>query len=377
MRILVLNWQDGAHPRAGGAEVHLHEIFRRVAARGHSVTLLCSSFPGAHPEEMRDGIRVLRRGGRFLFNYRVIREYFRVRRGGSFDVVVDDLNKIPFCTPLYVREPLVGIAHHLFGRSIFREAGFPSGVYVYLMERLGLAVYRAARTPFLVVSPSTREEFLRHGFPPKTLGTAYNCVDHDVYNPGGGTKSPTPLLGAMGRLKRYKSVDHLLTALPLIADAAPNVRLVVVGDGDDRPRLERLAHRLGVSARVDFTGYVSQQRKVELLRSMWLKVATSAKEGWGLTVLEANACGTPVLASDVPGLRDSIRDGETGVLYRYGDVGELARKAIRLLQDAAERERLAGNALRFARGFRWDAAAEDTLAFLRRRVGAFSAASDA
>ena len=136
MNILVINWQDWTNPLAGGAESHLRETFRRVVAMGHRVTLFCSSYPGALPEETLDGIRIIRRGGRNTFNFIVPYYYFTLLRKMKFDVVVDDINKIPFYTPLFVREPLVGLAHHFFGSSIFLEAGLIAGSYVRMAEAL-------------------------------------------------------------------------------------------------------------------------------------------------------------------------------------------------------------------------------------------------
>ncbi len=368
MNILVINWQDIRNPLGGGAEVHLHQIFTRIAAKGHSVTLLCSSFPGAPSEETIDGIRVVRRGGRHLFNFTVPSAYRELSHREQFDVVVDDLNKIPFFTPWFVKEPLVGIAHHLFDTSIFRETNGLIASYVYAAERLGLAVYRQSGMPFMVVSPSTQQEFVQRGFSIDRLPLAFNCVDHVRYKQTGVPKNQTPLVGYFGRLKKYKSVDHLLHAMPLVMKKVPDVRLVIMGDGDDRPRLESIARELALTDRVEFTGFVSEEKKVEMLQRMWVKVTTSSKEGWGLTVLEANACGTPVLASNVPGLRDSIKDGETGLLYPYGNIDELANKLTLMLTDSALRSQLAASALLWAKKFDWDVVADDVIEVLKKRT---------
>jgi glycosyltransferase involved in cell wall biosynthesis len=364
MNILVANWQDITNPLAGGAEVHFHEIFSRVVRRGHRVTLCCSSYPGAKADEVIDGIEIVRRGSRPTFNFRFPVTYLASLRRRPFDVVVEDLNKIPLFTPLYVRRPLAGIAHHLFGRTIFQEAGRAVAAYVYGMERLALAYY-ASRIPFMVVSPSTREDLLRRGFLPENLAVIRNCVDHGRYTPGGGEKSPTPLAGAFGRLKKYKSIDHLLRALPDLVRDVPGLRVVIGGEGDDRPRLERIARELGVAGAVEFTGYLSEEEKVALLRRLWVQVVPSSMEGWGLTVVEGNACGTPAIASDVPGLRDAVRENETGLLYPYGDIGALGERLRLVLGDAPLREKLARNAVGWARTFNWDDAADNTIEFLR------------
>ena len=122
----------------------------------------------------------------------------------------------------------------------------------------------------------------------------------------------------------------------------PHLKAVVAGEGDDTDRLTALTHELGLDAAVEFTGYITEAQKVDLLRRAWFTVTTSLKEGWGLTVVEANACGTPSIAADVPGLRDAVREGETGLLYTHGDSAALSACMFRLLEDGALRSRLCG-----------------------------------
>jgi glycosyltransferase involved in cell wall biosynthesis len=368
MRILVINWQDLKNPLSGGAEVHLHEVFSRIASRGHDVTVLCSRPEDAAAEELVDGMHILREGSRALFNFAVPGIYRRIRSGG-FDCVVEDLNKIPFFTPLFVREPLLGIGHHLFKTSIYRETNPLAASDVFGAEKLALRLYSSQHMPFIVNSPSTRDEFLEQGFRPEDITVVYLAVDHTLFRRTGVQKSPTPLVGCFGRLKKYKSLDVLLRALPQVLRRVPELNVIIVGEGDDRPRLERIADEAGVSKQVRFTGFVPNEEKVDLLQRMWFKVATSVKEGWGLTVTEANACGTPVIASNVPGLRDAVKDGETGLLYPFGDVEALAASMLRLLEDASLRDRLSGSALAYASTFTWDAAAEQTLQVLSRVAG--------
>ncbi|HXX63830.1 MAG TPA: glycosyltransferase family 4 protein [Bacteroidota bacterium] len=363
MNILVVNWQDVTHPLSGGAEVHFHEIFSRIARRGHQVTLCCCSFPGAAGREWIDGIEILRRGPRALFSFLFPYVYLRELRARSFDIVIEDLNKIPFFTPFYVKRPLAGIAHHLFRGSIFRETGPVVGSIVYGLESLALASYRT-RMPFCVVSRSTADEFIRYGFPPERIAIVENCVDHQRYFVGNSAKSPAPLIGSFGRLKKYKSVDHFLQALPAVLTIVPDLKAVIAGDGDDLDRLKRMAADLGIRHSVEFTGRLTEDEKVRLLRSLWFTVNTSSKEGWGLTVVEANACGTPAIAADVPGLRDAVKDEETGLLYPYGDIAALSQKILRLLKHPDERQRLRENALVWAASFDWEHAADKTLAFL-------------
>jgi glycosyltransferase involved in cell wall biosynthesis len=365
VKILILNWQDIRNPLGGGAEVHMQEIFSRIAGQGHEVTLYCSQTPGTPREEVIDGIRVIREGGRYFFNFYVAYRYLTRFRKEYFDIVVDDMNKIPFFTPLFVRKPLVVLIHHLFGKSIFSEALFPFALYVYMMEKLAVRLCKKYRVPMFVVSSSTRTEVVENGIVPADIRIVPNCVDHSRYRSLGIPRASYPLIGYFGRLKKYKSVEHLLQAMVIVKNKIPDARLVVIGDGDYRLALENRAKELSLGDAVRFTGYVDETEKVRLLNEVWFLVNTSAKEGWGLTVIEANACGTTVIASDVPGLRDAVKDGETGLLYEYGNVRELSEKIMLLLGDPALRDRLNREARAWSQSFDWQVVANQTVVMMQ------------
>ena len=151
-------------------------------------------------------------------------------------------------------------------------------------------------------------------------------------------------------------------------ERVPDIRLLIIGEGEYRRSLEDLARQLQITDHVQFTGFVDEQTKVRLLQEAWFMVNTSAKEGWGLTVIESNACGTPVLASNVPGLRDAIKDGTTGILYPYGNVGELTQKMVELLTDDVLRARLGQSAVEWAKTFDWNIVAKRTFTLLEQRI---------
>ncbi len=352
MNILVLNWQDIRNPLAGGAETHLHEIFRRVAAAGHAVTLYCSHFEGAKEREMLDGITVLREGARNTFNAYVPKRYLRQFQHEQYDVVIDDINKIPFFTPFYVRKPLLAIAHHFFGKSIFTEAGVLAGSYVYAAEQ---AMFRAYKhTPFAVVSESTREELLAHGFPSQNVTIIPNCIAHEQFPFAVQEKPAHPVITYFGRLKRYKSPHHLLEAYALLKHEFPKAELRIIGKGDAEQDVRALAARLDIAENVRFYGFIAEEEKAGLLGSSHCVVNPSMKEGWGIINIEANACGTPVIAANVPGLRDAVQHDVSGLLYDYGDIPALAELLRRVLTDSALQTRLAHGAIGFARQFNWD-----------------------
>ncbi|HEX7119641.1 MAG TPA: glycosyltransferase family 4 protein [Longimicrobiales bacterium] len=364
-----MNWQDGLNPQAGGAETHLHEVFGRLAARGHEVTLLASGWPGAAARERVDGIEVHRVGGRYTFALSARRYYRAALAGRNFDIVVEDLNKVPLFTPYWGRFPLVLLVHHLFGRTAFEEASLPLALATWLLERPLARVYRDV--PVEAVSPSTAADLERRGFARDRIVVIPNGVDLDAYRPTGEPRFARPTLLYLGRLKRYKRVDLILRALALLRGRGRDARLIIAGRGDHEPALRRLVAELQLEDIVELVGFVTEEEKRRLFREAWVHVLTSPKEGWGITNLEAAACGTPTVASDSPGLRDSVVDGETGFLVPHGDVAALADALDRVLSSGALRDRLGRGARAFAERFSWDRAAEATERHLERVLDAW------
>jgi len=367
LNILALNWEDLDNPQAGGAEVHLQEILKRIALKGHKVTLLCSGFPGCKPEERIDGIDVVRRGSRLNFNFVAPFALKKLIKSGNWDIVLEDINKIPFFSPLFHNLPLLVVIPHLFADSVFKEINFVLGLYIYLSEKPISRIYKGYK--FMVISESTKEDLVKRGIPLDDIHVVHCGIDHDLYRPdSSGQKDPDPTVIYLGRLKKYKSIDHLLVGFSHTLQKIPRAKLVVVGEGDYKGELLSLAARLKIEGGVEFTGFVDQAEKVRRLQGAWVAVCPSLKEGWGLTNIEANACGTPVVASNVPGLKDSVVDGETGVLFEYGDTKELSDHLVRILSDAGYREKLTEGGLGWARKFSWDRAADKTLELIERIV---------
>lgn len=367
----MVNWQDRRNPQAGGAEVHLHETFGRLAAAGHRVTLLVSGWRGASPRENLDGMDVWRAGRRHSFPVAVRGAYRRIRSEHSFDVVVENINKLPLLTPLWMEEPVVALVNHLFGATAFREASWPVASVVWSAERLIPSVYR--KVPFHAVSESTAEDLVQRGIAREHIEVIPGGIDHALYRPDPSVERfPDPTFVYIGRLKRYKGLDVVFEALGHLDRRGLEARLLVAGTGDDRPRLQARARELGVETRVRFLGYVSEERKVELLRRAWATVYPSPREGWGLTNIEAAACGTPVVASDAPGLRESVLEDRTGFLVPHGDSTAWAERMARLCTDEACRDRLSGAAIEHAARYSWERTAHRTEAALRSIVEARS-----
>ena len=364
MRILVLNWLDRENPQAGGAELHLHETFGRLAKGGDDVTVLASAWADAPAQAELDGMRILRTGGRHSYALEGPRAARRLLGREPFDVVVEDLNKVPLFAPLWTRTPAVALVHHLFGSTAFVEASLPLATATWVWERPLPWVYRGRSV--LAVSESTARDLEARGFDPTMITVIHNGVDTGFFHPG-GERAPVPTVVSLGRLKRYKRTDLILDAVARLRTHGRAVRLIVAGEGGERSALEHQAARLGLQDAVEFAGAVSEEEKRRLLRAAWVHAVMSEKEGWGLTVMEAAACGTPCVAAAAPGLRESVEDGVTGRLVPPGDVGALSQALETVLSDQSLRERYARAARRRAEEFTWERCA------LRTRTALVSA----
>jgi glycosyltransferase involved in cell wall biosynthesis len=367
LNILALNWEDLSNPQAGGAEVHLQEILKRIAQRGHQVTLLCSGWPGCVSTEEVDGIRIVRRGSRFNFNFVAPFALKALLKEQKWDVMIEDINKIPFYSPLFHRLPLLVVIPHLFSDSVFKEINFVLGTYIYLSEKPISWLYKGFK--FMVISDSTKEDLVKRGLPSDDIHVIHCGIDHQLYHADPPMeKEFDPTVIYLGRLKKYKSIDHLLSAFALTLKKIPQAKLVIVGEGDYKAHLIDLAQKLGITDKVEFTGFVDRREKVRRLQRAWVAVCPSLKEGWGLTNIEANACGTPVIASNVPGLKDSVVHEKTGILYEYGNVEQLSANLNKILTDSDYRDKLRQGGLDWAKKFHWDDAAEKTFQLLEAIV---------
>jgi glycosyltransferase involved in cell wall biosynthesis len=369
VNILLVNWQDLENPDAGGAEIHLFELFRRIVRTGHRVHLVCSGWRGAARTAVADGISIERHGDRHTFALVGRRAVRGALASAGYDVVVEDVNKLPLYTPGLTRLPVVAVIPHLFGSTAFHEAPWPVATVVVAAERLIPVAYRRAH--FHVISESTRDDLVGRGISADRIVVIHPGVDSTRFTPDPALDRTDPASFLyVGRLRRYKGVEFAIRALALARNARPELTLDVAGAGDDRRRLEELTGSLGQQGAVRFHGFVDEAAKLRLLRRTWANVFPSPKEGWGITVMEAAAAGTPSIASDSPGLRDSVVRGVTGFLVPHGDVPALARRMLELASDPALVARLGAAAREQATRWSWDDAAAATTAHLESVLGA-------
>lgn len=353
MNILWLNHRDPKHPFAGGAEVRISEIGKRLVQNGHSVKLICERWHGSEKTEFLDGIEVIRVGNQYTIHLEVP---FLINKFNC-QVVIDDMaHALPWESHFFTQKSVIGQVHHVHQSVLDLELSPFLAKALTLSER-AIKYYKAV----IVVSESTKKALINLGVNGNRVCVIPNGVDTDFYQPI--AKSPTPTILWVGRVKRYKRVNHVLLAFSIIEKQRPDAQLIIVGDGDYIDNAKSLAKKLCLK-NVVFKGYVESKEKAMLMASSWVTVSSSFVEGWGMTITESAACGTPAVAYDVPGLRDSIRNNETGLLVKDGNVNALAQNLLWVLQDEKFREQLSRNALEWTKQLSWNKVAKDFSRFL-------------
>ena len=366
-RIHFVAWRDLDDPEAGGSELHAHKVASLWAEAGLDVTFRTSAVPGGPPALTRDGYRVVRRAGRYAVFPGAAWEGIRMgqRRG---DALVEIWNGMPFFSPLWYRGPRVVFLHHVHAEMwgmVLPSALARLGDTVE--RRLAPPVYRRSRV--VTLSESSRREIEEMlGLRADRITVAPPGVDAR-FTPGtAALRSPVPLVVAVGRLVPVKRFDLLLRALARVKREQPALEAVIVGEGYERPALESLRAELGATDWVQLPGRVGEDALLSWYRRAWVVASSSQREGWGMTLTEAAACGTPSVATNIAGHADAVLDGESGLLVDDGD--ELAPALARVLGDEVLRSRLAKGALARARWFTWDATAGRALEALAAEAAA-------
>lgn len=348
-RILVVNWRDLENPEAGGAEVFTHEVAKQWVAQGNEVTLLSSGFRGAPATAELDGVRLRRLGRLRTGSYHALvqREFMRLC---DFDVVVESINTLAFLTPLWRRRlpPTITLVHQLAVDVWDEEFSRPLASLGRRVERGLLRPYRDV--PVAAVSSSTRDDLLQLGLTNVTVVPPGRDEPPELY---GLEKEPLPTFLFVGRLAANKRPDHAIEAFRTIKCELPSARLWIVGTG---PLEDELARILPEDAML--LGRLSRDELYARMAMAHCLLMPSVREGWGMVVVEANSVGTPAVGYDVGGIRDSIRDGRTGLLATAGDSLALATQAISLVTDEARYEAMRGAARNWAEGFSWERTAD-------------------
>ena len=356
-RVHVLAWRDVDDTEAGGSELHLREVTRRWVAAGLEVCVRTSEVPGEPTTVVRDGVEVVRRSGRYkVFPQGILAEIFG--RHGRRDALVEVWNGVPFLTPLWARGPRMAIQHHDHADMwpLVLSPGL-ARLGSLLERRLAPPCYRS--TPVVTLSTSSRAGLIEGlGHRPDGVYVVEPGI-HPRFSPA-GRRDTEPLVVSVGRLTASKRVDVLIRAFAEARDRVEGLRLEVIGDGPEESSLRRLAADRGVADAVAFRGRISDDDLVEAYRRARLVASASVSEGWGMTLTEGAACGTPAVATDIAGHRDAVDDGRSGLL-----ASEDSALPGLIVEAAGSRwDQLSAGALTFATRFDWDRTATEALRIL-------------
>ncbi|MEA2069278.1 MAG: glycosyltransferase family 4 protein [Verrucomicrobiota bacterium] len=366
MKILILNWRDVLHPRAGGAEMRLHQIYAPLTQQGHEVVLYSCAFKGCKKQETVDGIAVHRMGNDLTFAPLCTLSLRIWVKQHQPDIVVEELNKLPFYSPVVYKGPLMVQMAHLWRNSIFKEASFPVAFVVWFFEQTIGWFYK--KCWFSVYSTCTQKDLKAFGAADERNRLIYCGGDLSSYVPGKVEREPFILW--ISRLQKYKGPTDAVEVLEKLQPDFPDLKLVIVGSGPFQEKLEGFIAERGMQDKVTLTGFISEEEKIDLLQRAAVHLHSSYKEGWGLSVIEANACGCPVVANDTTGLRDSCRDNETGLLYTHCDIDDAASKVRNILTDEPLRNRLVEKGYEWAGGFSWERNTREILEYLQEIIDA-------
>ena len=362
--VAVLNWRDPWHPEGGGSELYVHQVAKELRDSGEQVTWVTASYPGAARDEVVDGIRFIRRGGHltvYLWVAVLLATGALRRRVGRLDAVLEVQNGMPFLASWLTRSRVVVLVHHVHREQWNVVGPVLAKVGWFLESRVAVRANRGRR--YVAVSDVTRRELVDLGVRADRISLAYNGL-RPVPAYVARSKSADPTLVVLSRLVPHKQIDHVIAALPALAEEFPGIRLRVLGDGWWGESLQQQWTDLRLDDRVDFLGFVSDRTKFEELSASWVHVLPSVKEGWGLSIVEAGHAGTPSVAyASAGGVTEAILDGVSGLLA--SDRADLTAQIGALLRDAQLREELGRKAHVRSGEFTWEAAAGVVRAALR------------
>jgi glycosyltransferase involved in cell wall biosynthesis len=356
-KILWMTWKDRKNPAAGGAEEVNEALARRLVANGNEVVMLVAGYSGATVKEVIDGYTVIRVGNRWTV-YVAAYRYYQTHLRGWADLVIDEVNTIPFFAKFYVREKNILFIHMLCRKIWFYQITFPLSLIGYLLEPLYLRILNDRQV--ITVSESTKQELHTLGFKHIHL-ISEGITLKPVTSLSRINKCTRPTILALGAMRAMKQTGHILTAFEFAKKQIPDLQLIIAGDDSGRygNTIRMRSKRSPFAKDIQFLGKVDARKKIALMQQAHLLCVTSVKEGWGLTVTEANSQGTPAVVYNTDGLRDSVKHDHTGIVCAQNQPKILASNIVDLLGDMDKYANLQKNAWAWSREITFDASYRD------------------
>ena len=370
MRILILNWRDLTHPKAGGAELVTMEHAKGWVRLGHRVTWLTGWY-GGPKEEVVEGVHIVRRAGSLtIYLYAIA---YLLINSRLFDVIVDEAHGFPFFAPLFTRTPVVLFIHEIAGEIWDYMFPFPKNIIGKLLESFYFRLYKKCYV--WTDAESTIDELVERGIPRNhcvaipcpILADKANLTSYIVH-PISKEKHPTYIF--VSRVVRMKGVEEVIKAFSFIAREQLQAKLWIIGGGEDRyvQELKKMIQEYGVEKQVVWYGTVSEKKKYELMSRAHLLLHASVKEGWGLVVLEAASVGTPAVVYNVSGLRDVVKHEKTGIVTRENSPQEMARQGMILLRNKEMYRQYQIHGKKWVNSLKWDDVIKKSLDLLKKAI---------
>lgn len=363
MKILILNWRDPKNPKSGGAEIVTLEHAKAWVKNGHTVTWFTSKFKGAKKEEKISGVNIVRRGN-FITVYFLAPFYYLFSKN-IFDLVIDEIHGLPFFTPLYVKIPKIAFIHEVADEIWDYMFPFPLNKIGKLIEPLYFKLYRNVK--FWTDADSTIDDLVNKGIKRKNC-VAINCPVSNKPLKTLHKKEEVPTFIFVSRVVKMKGIEEVIRAFFYILQELKDARLWIVGDGDKKyvEELKETMRSYSISTKVKFFGRVSEEEKLELMKKAHLLLHASVKEGWGLVVIEAASQGTPSVVYNVSGLKDSVKNGKTGIVLEENTSKEMAREAVSLIKNKKRYQSFQKNGLEWVGSLTWERATRQSEALLNQ-----------
>lgn len=351
-RVVIFNKRDIKNSTWGGGDTYVHEIAKGLAQK-YKVILLTIGYQGASPVEIIDGVEVHRIGFNITLGRLLLPFYFK-RHFAKADLVIDSVTVIPWFSPLFAPHRSLMIFYQLVGDIFYQELPPIVAHLAFLMEPLLYKIYK--KTPVVTISLSSRDALANLGLSDSNLvHIATPGIPSSLIQQGEQTGAQRePIIICLSRVVAYKGIQYAIMALPRILKEVPEAKLIVIGKGPYLPKLIQLTDKLGLAQYVTFVGYLSEAEKIEMLKRARVLVFPSKREGWGINILEANALRVPAVGWDSPGIKDAIRDGDTGFLVPPGSIDLLADRVVTLLMDDTCWNRMSLNAFAWAKEHTWE-----------------------
>ena len=348
MKILWLAHRDPLNPKAGGAEKIILEVGKRLVNNGYDITVFAGGWRKCNKYECIDGIHIYRYGFRALPHF--ILPAFLIKR--HFDLVIADLgHAVPWVSPVLLKKKTVVSFLHLHARSLPGQVNFGLAKFITALEKSYFIFYSKQR--FVTISNTSLLDLVRLGIKPENIALIHPGVNTDFFHPTRKTEYPSMVY--YGGMRPYKRPEEAVYLLRQLLKHIDNIHLTIVGEGVEKAKLELLVQSLNLRSHITFTGILDNKDLARIVSESWLNIHTSVTEGWGISIVEAAAAGTPTVAYDVPGVSESIENGLNGLKVEDENRDALRDAALAILNDP---KTWSSNSVAASKKYSWEKAAE-------------------